>query len=303
MAELPPYRSRPPGDLDDMPVEELIRLSRELTRRITNQDRQRLAVSLRESGHLRMLPIHAPTLLQQFFAGEIDLDADLARRFGNPPLLSTLKLVPEPGAPLQRQASAVLSSNDESAVLTVDARLDLSAGLEFSFTLFSALGLRFRLGTLVEAERRRWVDLMRRPNGIAFLWTRERWEAPYVIFVVREQYGRIYAFAPQGLEAAARLTPDAIAGMVNWLEDLWFPGARQAREAVSGAQEGRGSDVPQGDWAEVPSHMRRPEGPDRQLQQPRVHADQPEQQWETPPHAAPDSAEDLADSLAADEEW
>ena len=43
---LPRKPTMPPGDSgDDIPVEELIRLTREFTRRITNQDRQRLALA------------------------------------------------------------------------------------------------------------------------------------------------------------------------------------------------------------------------------------------------------------------
>ena len=69
-----------------IPVEDLIRMTREFTRRITDEDRQRLGLDLRESGHSRSLQISAPVTLQQFFTGKIDLDTDLARRFLNAPL-------------------------------------------------------------------------------------------------------------------------------------------------------------------------------------------------------------------------
>jgi hypothetical protein len=85
-------------ELDEIPVNELIRMTREFTRRITNQDRQRLGMDLRESGHSRSLLITAPITLQQFFSGEIDLDSDLARRFLNAPLLSSVRLLDEPDA-------------------------------------------------------------------------------------------------------------------------------------------------------------------------------------------------------------
>ncbi|MCZ7540119.1 MAG: hypothetical protein M5U29_09430 [Anaerolineae bacterium] len=125
---------RRPPDLDEMPVEELIRLSRALTRRITDQDRQRLTLALRESGDARRLWISAPAMLQQFFAGEIDLDDDLAQRFANAPLLAHLRLVPQAGEPLRRRATAIFGSNDDAATLTVDAALDETAALTFTFT-------------------------------------------------------------------------------------------------------------------------------------------------------------------------
>jgi hypothetical protein len=222
---------RPPQTpLDEIPVEELIRLTRAFTQRITNQDRQRLAVDLKESGHQRILQISAPITLQQFFSGEIDLDAELARRYANAPLLSYVKFIPKRGKPLSRQATALFSSQDDSAIVTIDAPLDddPDATLTFTFTLRGALGLRFRLEALDRADRRRWLDLMRRDNGIAFLWTQDRWEDAYLIFVIREMFARFYAFSPNGYEAAARLTPEMVDELTGWLEDLWFPGARDA---------------------------------------------------------------------------
>ncbi|MCL4238605.1 MAG: hypothetical protein KJ047_10190 [Anaerolineae bacterium] len=259
---------RRPPDLDEMPVEELIRLSRALTRRITDQDRQRLTLALRESGDARRLWAGAPAMLQQFFAGEIDLDDDLARRFANAPLLAHLRLVPEAGEPLRRQATAILGSNDDVATLTVDAALDETAALVFTFTLFGTLALRFHLSPLLEPDRLRWMELLRRDSGITMLWTRERWEQPYLILVTREGFGRLYAFSPHGIEAAVRLTPDMIAGLVDWLKALWFPerslpdpqpapGERRAgRRTPPEAQDRRRSllhtaipDAPEEQWA------------------------------------------------------
>lgn len=232
---------RRPPDLDEMPVEELIRLSRALTRRITDQDRQRLTLALRESGDARRLWASAPAMLQQFFAGEIDLDDDLARRFANAPLLAYLRLVLEAGEPLRRQATAIFGSNDDAATLTVDAALDETAALTFTFTLFGALALRFHLSPLVEPDRQRWMELLRRDSGITVLWTRERWEQPYLILVTREGFGRLYAFSPHGIEAAARLTPNMVVGLVDWLEALWFPERRlpDPQPAPDGQRAGR----------------------------------------------------------------
>lgn len=228
------------SELEEIPVEELIRMTREFTRRITNQDRQRLGLDLRETGHSRSLQITAPITLQQFFAGEIDLDSDLARRFVNAPLLSSVRFVMHPAAEAgRRQATALFSSNDDAAIVTADTHIQKGqeAALELTFTLSSALALRFRLPSLGATDRRRWLELMRRTNGIAFLWTRERWEQPYLVFVVRDYFVRLYAFSPHGFEAAARMTPDMAMALVDWLEGLWFPGQRPGREEPAAQAE------------------------------------------------------------------
>lgn len=280
MSNPPPARdpSRPgrPSDLDDIPVDELIRLTREFTRRITNQDRQRLGVELRESGHQRLLKVSAPVTLQQFFAGEIDLDAELAQRFANAPLLSSIKFLVPPAQTVTPRATALLSSNDDSFGLAVDALLDAAGALEFTFTLFNAFAMRFRLSPLGEHARQRWLELMRRPDGIAFLWTHQRWEDPHLIFVVREYYGRVYAFSPHGTDAAARLTPDVINSLLDWLEDLWFPGQRAQREAETAAEAAA-------DWTESPTYVRRP--PRRRPHLRATIPDAPEEQWDDEPPA------------------
>lgn len=293
MSDNLPARPGRPGDLDDIPVDELIRLTREFTRRITNQDRQRLGVDLRESGHQRLLKVSAPVTLQQFFAGEIDLDAELAQRFANAPLLSSIKFLAPPAQTVTPRATALLSSNDDSFGLAVDALLDDAGALEFSFTLFGAFGARFRLSPLGEHARQRWLELMRRPDGIAFLWTRQRWDDPHLIFVVREYYGRVYAFSPHGIDAAARLTPDMISDLLDWLEDLWFPGQRAAREAEAVEAAAQGA----ADWSESPTYVRRP--PRRRPHLRATIPDAPEEQWDDEPPAEPDPALDDFDDDGA----
>jgi hypothetical protein len=285
-----------PGDFDEVPVEDLIRLTREFTRRITNQDRQRLGLELRESGHSRSLQTTAPLTLQQFFSGEIDLDTDLAQRFANAPLLSHIQFMPRPGEPVRRQASAILSSNDDSTALTVNALLDpeREASLEFTVTLHSALALRFDLAPLVASDRSHWLELMRRPNGIAFLWTRDRWEKPYLVFVVREHFARLYAFSPHGYEAAARLTPDTAAALLDWLEGLWFPEQRPPDHEHIPA-------TARPDAYELRTHVERPARARPTLRS--VIPDAPEEQWEdqAPPPSTPDVEE--TDLSASDLEW
>lgn len=289
-----------PRDLEEIPVDELIRMTREFTRRITNQDRQRMGLELRESGHARSIQISAPVTLQQFFSGEIDLDTDLARRFANAPLMSHIQFVPKPGEPVQRQATAILSSNDDSATLVIDAQVvrGTQAMLEFTFTLYGALALRFRLAPLVTADRTRWLELVRRESGIAFLWTRERWEQPYTIFVVREHFARLYAFSPHGFEAAIRLTPDTLVSLVNWLEDIWFPERHEAAAQLPAQVE------PPPVWEERPTQLQRPTRgalPSFLTAVP----DAPEEQWEDhTPNKPAEPPEDQENDLPPSEiEW
>lgn len=213
--------------LDALPAEQLIRLTRDFIRRVTNEDRQRLALELRESGHQRAIR-SAPPALQRFITGETDLDEELALRYVHAPLLSHVRFLPTPGEPVRRQTSAYFSSQDDSALMTVGAPLGGKNGavVEFTFTLRSMVGLAFRVDPLTVEDRRRWLELIRRENGITVLWTRERWEKPYLIFVVRDYFARVYAFAPTGFEAAARLTPDMLNALTDWLETVWF--SRQA---------------------------------------------------------------------------
>lgn len=297
----------PSGDLDDIPVEDLIRITREFTRRITNQDRQRESLSLRESGHQRTIQITAPITLQQFFSGEIDLDTDLARRFSNAPLLSHGRFSPGPGEAARRQATAILTSNDDSATVSVDAPLPRGsqASVEVTFTLFGALALRFTLDPLEAADRARWLELMRRENGIAFLWTRARWEQPYLIFVVREFFARLYAFSPHGFEAAARLTPDVMTSLLDWLDVLWFPERHAALDPVD---EGSHAAPGAADWERAPTQVRRPSrGTPNRLSLRSAIPDAPEEQWDDVPAPPPDEATpgtaDDGDLPESDLEW
>jgi hypothetical protein len=282
-----PFNASSP-ELDEIPVEELIRVTREFTRRITNQDRQRLAMDLRDSGHQRSIQVSAPLALQQFFSGEIDLDTELARRFANAPLLSHCRFVPPPGEPVRRQASGIFASQDDAVVLTIDTHLtaESEVALELTITLFGTLALRFTLSPLVLTDRRRWIDLMRRDSGIAFLWTRERWEQPYIVFVVRENFARLYAFSPQGYEAAVRLTPDMVTALLDWLETLWFP-------ETAGLREIRAHPAPR------PAAQTRPAAPQWEQRSTQVERPAPpEEAWDD------DSADAGGEELSAtDLEW
>ncbi len=208
-----------PGYVDGIPVEELVRITREFTSRITNEDRQRLAADLNESGHQRSIQSGAPYLLQGFFAGKIDLDVELIRRYPSPPLLSTMTFAPKPGQ-TRKHGFAQFASQDTASVMTIEVH-GSSGALEVSFLLHSMIGIHFSLGAINEPNRNRFLELIQRPDGIAFLWTRARWESDYLIFVIRDQFARIYAFGPGRVEAACRLTPDGLAQLRTWLGGFW----------------------------------------------------------------------------------
>jgi hypothetical protein len=208
-----------PGYVDGIPVQELVRMARELTNRINNEDRQRLAADLTESGHQRSIQSGAPYLIQGFFSGKLDLDAELSRRFPAPPLLSNMTFAPKPGT-YRKHGFAQFTSQDTAAAMTMEIHNTIGT-LECSFLHYSMVGVRFTLGAISEASRQRFLELIERPTGIAFLWTRERWERDYLVFVIRDRFARIYAFGPARLEGACRLTPDALSQLRLWLSGFW----------------------------------------------------------------------------------
>ncbi len=208
-----------PGFVDGIPVEELVRLTREFTARITNEDRQRTALELSESGHQRSIQTSAPFLLQQFFTGKVDLDVELGKRYPSSPLLSSATFTPEPGKQA-RHGFSQFSSQDNSSAMSIELH-GAAGAFEVSFLLGSMIGVRFTLGAITSSTRNRFLQLLHRPNGIAFLWTQERWERDYMIFVVRERFARIYAFSPSRFDGACRLTPEGLDQLVLWLTGFW----------------------------------------------------------------------------------
>ncbi len=204
---------------EDIPVEELVRQARELTARITNEDRQRLTQELSESGHQRSIQSSAPFVLQQFFTGKIDLDVELAWRFQSSPLLASTTFTPDPGKHA-RHGLAHFASQDNAAAMLIEWHSNFGV-LEMSFLLQNMIAVRFTLGMIQEQYRRQFLELMRRPTGIAFLWTQERWESDYLIFILREHFARVYAFGAGRFEAACRLTPNGLDQLITWLAGLW----------------------------------------------------------------------------------
>ncbi len=190
--------------------------------RISQQDRQRLLRDLSGTGSLRRsIKIdQAPLTIKQFLRGEIDLNDELARRFANAPLMTSLARSPQDARPAGR-ATAMLTSQDAGAMLTFDIYGDQDT-FEATFTLNHMLAQRFHMPSLSKYDRRRWLELMQREAGVAFLWSSRRWEDDYLIFVLRPHYVRLYAFSPQRFEASARLTHPVAKHLIKWLEMRWF---------------------------------------------------------------------------------
>ncbi len=222
-ALLPESGSEQEIEYEDMPVDELIRLARAVTQRLNDEDRKRLAQEVKVSEQQHTIQTKAPITLQQFFTGEIDLDTELAQRFSGAPLLSTISFYPKDGeASSSRRHTAFLTTQDNAATVTVEIPLK-SAEIEATFTLSNMLSFRFNLGALDRGDQQRWLSLMRRSDGgIAFLWSKDRWEKDYMIFVVRKYFTRVYAFSPNRFEAAARLTPELIEKLLKWFEKIWL---------------------------------------------------------------------------------
>jgi hypothetical protein len=63
---------------------------------------------------------------------------------------------------------------------------------------------------------------MRREAGVAFLWTSQRWDDDYLIFVIRPHFIRLYAFSPHRFEGSVRLSHNVAKLLINWLEMRWF---------------------------------------------------------------------------------
>lgn len=186
----------------------------------TSQSLELLQRELTLSGHQYTIQNSAPAVLQRFFTGEVDLDTELSRRFNGAPLMSYISLRPKaPGA--SPRGTAEMMSQDNNAAVMVDVNKNTGV-MELSFTLGAMLSLRFVLSNLPEIDRRRWLDLMRREQGVAFLWSRARWERDYMIFIVRKYNIRAYAFSPHGFEAAVRMTPEVLETFLGWLEGYWF---------------------------------------------------------------------------------
>ncbi len=206
------------GQKPFIPVKkEFIEKAIQLLEEDESQELAELSAPQPKAGRARPEPAEPPWMLEQFFNGEIDLEAELALRFTSTPVMSTIKFRTL-GANKARGV-ATIATQDGAAQVMFEADKNTRA-VQASFSLNSMLSLRFSLRNLV--DRTRWLELVRREEGgLAFLWSAHRWEQDYIICIARRYYTNFYAFSPNGLEAAARLTPEISHKLLHWLEDHW----------------------------------------------------------------------------------
>lgn len=160
-----------------------------------------------------------PWTLQQFFNGEIDLDLELSTRFANMPLMSNIKF--RSLGQSTGRGVATIATPDGSAHVLIDID-KTSKVIQVSFTWGSMLTLRFTMSDPSDLDRGRWLELMRRrQGGLAFLWGPARWEKDYMICISRRYHTNVYAFSPNGHQAAIRMTPDVTQKLLDWLSEYW----------------------------------------------------------------------------------
>lgn len=169
----------------------------------------------------RMVRAEPPWTLQQFFNGEIDLDAELSKRFQAVPMMTSIKFR-DLGSQSDRGVASVTTPDGAAQVVfDVDKK---SHVVQMSFTWGSMLTLRFSMRELSDMDRSHWLGLMRRrQGGLAFLWGPTRWEQDYMICISRKFFTNIFAFSPNGYEAAVRFSPDVMRELLTWLEKYWEP--------------------------------------------------------------------------------
>jgi hypothetical protein len=160
-----------------------------------------------------------PWTLQQFFNGEIDLDIELTKRFPAVPIVSAVKF--RTLGPDAHHRVATLTTTDGAASVIIDANA-ITKEIQISFTYGSMLTLRYSLTDLSDADRSRWLELMRREKGgLAFLWGPTRWHKDYLICISRQYATKIYAFSPNSFESVVRLSQDVMEDVVKWLDEIW----------------------------------------------------------------------------------
>ena len=210
-----------PQKLINMSNHELAEASKQLTGRLNNQDWQKIVHDLRMSGHIHTFHKSAPPFLQHYLRLETDLDDELASLAMASPLMSSLSLNPPRPRGNETRMVGKLSSQDTGSTMEIGVYPE-SDTMMASFTVKNMLTLRFRFQQLDLDERRGFLESMRRDSGVAILWTRERWEQDYMIFIKQEVFTRAYAFS-SNFEALARLTNEATGDLLDWLERCWFP--------------------------------------------------------------------------------
>jgi hypothetical protein len=165
--------------------------------------------------------MNAPWLLQQHFAGKVDLPSELSNRYPILPLMTVIKLKPGKGA--HQPNLSTLSAPDGTATVLFEAMPD-SHQFQLAYTIGSMLTFRFKMSDLTPVDCAHWLQLIHREqDGVAFLWGQSRWEKDYLICTIRRQFACLYAFSPLGFEAGVRMTHEVKGELHDWLASIWNP--------------------------------------------------------------------------------
>lgn len=178
-----------------------------------------------------MLPARKPLLLELHYNDEIDLDAELSQRFVGMPLLSNTQRREVGKRDVSHVFTLRTQDGNASALFDTNAREQF---VEVTFTFGSMLAHHFRLLTLENVDRRRWLEVMRDPQAtLSFLWSASRWQHDYLIFIKKSAYINLYAFSPRQIEAAVRLTPSALQQLLDWFEEVWVTPTNETQPVES----------------------------------------------------------------------
>ncbi len=179
---------------------------------------------LDESSHpatISRSTFNAPWLLQQHLAGKVDLTLELGNRYPSLPLMTLIKPQTVKGA--HQPKVTTLAAPDGTATVRVEA-MPNSYQIQLAYTLGSMLSFRFRMNDLSAVDCAHWLQLIHREqDGVAFLWGQSRWEKDYLICTIRRQFASLYAFSPNGFEAAVRMTHEVKRELHDWLAAIWNP--------------------------------------------------------------------------------
>ncbi|MBK8024795.1 MAG: hypothetical protein IPK19_26095 [Chloroflexi bacterium] len=160
-----------------------------------------------------------PWALLGYFEGDLDLIQDLAGRY---PQLSIMSLfnVRTAGSRVPR-GMATIATQDGASSLIIEVDMQ-SLAVQFTFIVGSMIGVRFRPGAPSPLDRAAWLEPMRREQGeVAFLWNAQRWSHDYLIGAATRSFTYLFAFSPNGVQAAARLTPEVSRKLTDWLGGHW----------------------------------------------------------------------------------
>ena len=102
--------------------------------------------------------VNAPWLLQQHFAGKVDLAAELTNRYPTWPLMTVIKQKPAKGA--HQPSLSTLAAPDGTATLLFEAMPD-SHQCQLAYTLSSMLTLRFRMNDLTPVDCAHWLAFIK----------------------------------------------------------------------------------------------------------------------------------------------